>query len=261
MPTLPTKCATIAALALLAAQAAAQIGSEGAPASKVGRFELKRQNTARGTPEETSATTLRAERYFDGPVAMFRLDLPFPDEKTDFAGSPFEPRPGDIKARLRFRPWQTGAAAFTPFVEFTLPTADPKSLGKGKYQLSEGLRTVLPVQLPLLEPSSHLSVLEFEIQQTNSVAGDAAFKDVNNSKFEFTLFDIWLKTYTFKIKLKPTVDWIQNGKTGANVEIEGGAYFARDWRWWLMLGQRVWGPSGIANTYQTRVELGVNYTY
>lgn len=261
MPKVLTKCATVGAFTLLAAHAAAQTDSETAPASKTGRFELKRQNTARGTPNETSATTLRAERYFDGPIAMLRLDLPFPDEKTDFAGSPFQPRPGDLKARLRFRSWQTGAFAFSPFAELTFPTADPESLGKGKYQLSAGLRAVTPVLLPMLEASAHHSTFEFEVQQTNSVAGDPAFKDVNNTKFEFTLFDTWQKTYTFKVKLKPTVDWVQNGRTGANAEIEGGANFARDWRWWLMLGARAWGPSGIANTYQTRVELGLNYTY
>jgi hypothetical protein len=235
--------------------------SEGADAQKEGRYEIKRQNTAHGTPEETSMTILRLERYFDGPVAMFRLDLPFPDEKPDFGGSPLEPRPGDVKMRLRFKSFSSHGLSLTPFAEATFPTADPKSLGKGKYQLGEGLRVVKPVRLPFLEAGAHQSTLEFEIHQTNSVAGDPAFRDINNTKFEFTLFDIWEQKRTLKLKLKPSVDWVQDGRTGGVAEAEYGRYFARDWRWWLMLGHRAWGPSGIANTYQTRVELGLNYTY
>jgi len=58
-----------------------------------GRIELKRQNTSRGTPEESTQTTLRIETFFDGPLSVLRVDLPFPDEKTDFEGDPFSPRP------------------------------------------------------------------------------------------------------------------------------------------------------------------------
>ena len=235
--------------------------SEGAGANKEGRFEIKRQNTARGTPDETTMTTLRAERYFDGPVAMFRFDLPLPDERTSFGGDPFNPRLGDVKARLRFKSLRSGELTFPSFVEASFPTADPKTLGKGKYVLSAGIRMVDPVHLFFLDAASHSSTFEMEVQQTNSVAGDPNVKDVRNTRFEFTLFDAWQKTWTFKFKVKPNVDWVQNGKTGGVAEAEAGRYFGKDWRAWLMLGQRAWGPDGIANTYQTRVELGLQYTY
>ena len=235
--------------------------SEGAGANKEGRLEIKRQNTAHGTPDETTMTTLRVERYFDGPVAMFRFDLPLPDQKTDFGGDPLNPHLGDVKARLRFKAFKSGDLSFPSFVQATFPTADPKSLGKGKYQLSAGIRMVDPVRLSFLDASSHRSTFEMEVQQTNSVAGDPNVKDVRNTRFEFTFFDAWQQIWTFKVKVKPNVDWAQNGKTGGVAEAEAGRYFGQDWRAWLMLGHRAWGPSGIANTYQTRMELGLQYTY
>jgi hypothetical protein len=226
-----------------------------------GRIELKRQNTSRGTPEESTKTTLRVETFFTGPVEVLRFDFPFPDEKTDFDGSPFEPRLGDIKTRLRFRPLQASGYEFPSFVEVTFPTADPESLGSGKYQLSAGIRMLAPVTLPAIDRTSHTSRLEAEVQQVNSIGGDPERKDINYTKFELTFYDVWRKTYTLKLKLKPAVDWNLDGDTGAVSEVEGGLFLARDWRAWLMLGGRVWGPSGIASTYDTRVELGVARTF
>jgi hypothetical protein len=226
-----------------------------------GRIELKRQNTSRGTPEESTKTTLRVETFFTGPVEVLRFDFPFPDEKTDFGGSPFDPRLGDIKTRLRFRPLQASSYSVPSVVEVTFPTADPESLGSGKYQLSAGIRMLAPVSLPAIDRTSHTSRLEAEVQQVNSIGGDPERKDINYTKFELRFYDVWRKTYTLKLKLKPVVDWNLDGDTGAVSEVEGGLFFARDWRAWLMLGGRVWGPSGIASTYDTRVELGVARTF
>ena len=95
------------------------------------------------------------------------------------------------------------------------------------------------------------------MQQVNSVAGDSSRKDISYTQFELTLDDTWRGTYTFKLKLKPVVDWTQNGRTGSVAEIEGGLFFRRDWRAWLMLGHRATGPSRIPSTYSDRIELGV----
>jgi hypothetical protein len=226
-----------------------------------GRIELKRQNTSRGTPEESTKTTLRVETFFRGPVEMLRFDFPFPDEETDFSGSPFNPRLGDIKTRVRFRALEAGGYSFPSFVEVTFPTADPESLGTGKYQLSAGIRMLAPLALPFPDPAAHKSRLETEVQQVNSVGGDPDRKDINYTKFELTLYDIWRRDYTFKLKLKPSVDWVMDGRTGAVGEVEVGLFFARDWRTWLMLGRRLWGPPGIGGTYDDRVELGLARTF
>ena len=81
------------------------------------RAELKRQNTDHDTPGESSRTTVRLEALPGGRVALWRLDLPFPDEKDTFSGSPFDPRLGDIKLRARLRPADVGGAPVSFFSE------------------------------------------------------------------------------------------------------------------------------------------------
>lgn len=226
-----------------------------------GRLEIKRQNTSRGTPDESTQTTLRAETFFDGPIAALRLDLPLPDEKTDFEGDLFRPQLGDVKVRARFRPLKSGEFTFPSFVEAVFPTADPGSVGTGKYQLSAGIRMISPFELPVTRPKEHKAQFEVEVSQTVSVAGDEARKDINYTKLEFTFYNVWRQRYTMKLKLKPSVDWIQDGKTGSVGEIEGGLLFARHWRTWLMIGHRLSGPEGIKGTYDTRIEMGLARTY
>ena len=217
--------------------------------------------TSRGTPEESTRSNLRLERFLDGPVALLRLDLPFPDEQTDFNGDPFNPRLGDVKLRAGFRALRSGSLAFPSFVEMTFPTADPETLGAGKYQLGAALRMLAPIEAPFLDPAAHRTVFEAQVQQVVSVAGDADRKDINVTKIELTLYDLWQGRYTAKLKLKPNIDWKLDGESSAVAEIEGGLLFARHWRTWLMLGKRVWGPEGVSGTYDTRVELGLSRNY
>lgn len=117
---------------------------------------------------------------------------------------------------------------------------------------------VTPVVLPWLDPRSRKSQIETQVQQVNSIGGDPDRKNISYTKLELTLFDNWRDEYTFKLKVKPTIDWTQDGETGAVGEIEGGIVFARYWRTWLMLGHRLWGPDGIPGTYNDRVEIGVS---
>ncbi|HEX6690008.1 MAG TPA: hypothetical protein VF110_02570 [Burkholderiales bacterium] len=238
---------------LIAAGAAAQERPEW-------RLEVKRDMVSHGTEDEQTKTTLRAEHFPGGAVALLRLDVPLPDQKQDFQGDPFEPRLGDIKGRIGFRAWTSGELRFPWFVELTLPTADPESLGTGKYQLGAGQRVIGPVQLPFLG-AEHRSAFEAEVEQVVSFAGDAARKDINTTKLELTLNDLWRGAYTFKLKLKPRIDWVQDGDTGAVAEVEGGVFFGRLWRAWLMLGTRVWGPDTINGTYKDKVEIGINRTF
>jgi hypothetical protein len=226
-----------------------------------GRMEIKRQNTSRGTSDESTQTTLRVETFLDGPIAGLRVDLPLPDDKTDFEGDIFRPQLGDVKVRARLRPLKSGEYTFPSFIEAVFPTADPASVGSGKYQLSAGIRMIAPFDLPVARPREHKAQFEMEVSQTVSVAGDESRKDINYTKLEFTLYNLWRQRYTMKLKLKPSVDWIQDGKTGSVGEIEGGLFFARHWRTWLMLGHRLSGPEGIKGTYDTRIEVGLARTY
>jgi len=64
----------------------------------------------------------------------------------------------------------------------------------------------------------------------------------------------WGGRYFGKATLKPNVDWVQDGKTGAVIELEGAATFGRGWRLVLMGGYLLWGE-GVQGTYGKRVEL------
>lgn len=222
------------------------------------RIEVKRQNTDRDTPGESTKTTLRLEALPEGPVALWRLDLPFPDEKDTFSGSPFDPRLGDIKLRARLRPKDVSGVPVSFFSELTFPTADPETLGQGKYQVMLGAETFHP--LPSISNDDHKLSFSPQVQQVVSVAGDAERKDINYTKFELALRDVWRKVYSLKFTAKPVIDWVQNGKTGAVGELEGAMTLQHDWNLKLMLGGLLWGE-GTASTYGTRVELTVGKTF
>lgn len=222
-----------------------------------GRIEIKRQNTSRGTPEESTKTTFRLEGYFKGTVSLLRLDIPFPDEETDFNGSPFDPHLGDIKLRVGFRSFEAYSRFFSSFIEVTFPTANPESLGSGKYQLCAAINTSITLESLTSKAQSRQARFLAQIKQTNSIGGDQEREDINYTSFEFNLYVTWQKKYRLKLDLKPTVDWDQDGQTGAVSEIEWRVTFAHDWQTWLMLGARVWGPAGIPGTYNDRIEIGV----
>jgi hypothetical protein len=251
----------VAAVAVLAAAGAARgeeaAGTADPPQSRERTrwlVEIKRQATARGTPEETTKSQLKFDYFPEGPVSLLRLELPFPDEDTDFEGSPFNPRLGDVKVRAGMRAIPVGSLPVASFVELTFPTADPESLGSGKYQLSAGARSAFLVVEGGGEPRTHRHSFSFQAQQVVSFGGDAARKDVNQTKFELEWRLEGHRGYYGKATAKPVVDWVQDGKTGAVLELEGGRAITREWTVALMAGGLLWGK-GTPGTYETRVEL------
>lgn len=221
------------------------------------RIELKRQATERGTPEETTKTQLKLEYTPDGPVSLLRLELPFPDEKSSFSGSPFDPDFGDAKVRAGFRAIGFLGRPVESFVEVTIPTADPESQGTGKYQLSGGIRTTWPLGAG---PRGRRNSLAAQLQQVVSTGGDPERKDINQTKIEIEGRTAWPQGHFAKATFKPVVDWVGDGQTGAVLELEGGWVASRDWTLALMGGLRVWG-AGVPSTYSKRVELKAIYLF
>ena len=223
--------------------------------------ELKREATNRGTPEETTKTQIKIDAFLDGIVSLLRLEVPFPDDKTSFEGDPFSPRLGDIKVRVGFRPVPLGDIPIGSFLEVTFPTANPEELGSGKYQVSPGIRTNIPISLGQRVPESHKISFEPLVKQVLSVAGDENRKNINYTKFEIALKDTWRQKYWLKLEAKPAVDWEQGGNTGAVGELEGGLIIHDRWRVWLLLGTRLWGSDGIPSTYDKRVGINGSVTF
>jgi hypothetical protein len=229
---------------------------------EVPRFyiELKRDDTSRGTPEETTKTQIKIDAYLDGIVSLLRLQVPFPDDKTSFEGDPFNPRLGDILIRVGFRPVSLGSIPLGSFLEVTFPTANPEELGRGKYQISPGIRTNIPLTFGQRLPESHKVSFEPLVQQVVSVAGDENFPNLNYTKFELSLRDIWRQKYFLKLTAKPVVDWENSATAGSVAELEIGWIINRHWRVWLMLGTRLWGEP-VPTTYDQRVGINASVTF
>lgn len=230
-----------------------------APARTHWQVEFKRQATARGTPEESTKSQLKLDYFPDGPVSLLRLEMPFPDEDTDFEGSPFNPRLGDVKVRAGFRAVPVAGRPVSSFLEVTFPTAHPESLGSGKYQVAAGVRTAFPLAFgDAAEPGNRHTIF-FQVQQAVSVAGDEARKDINQTKIELEWRHDRPRWYV-KSTLKPYIDWVQDGKTGGVLEAEGGMPLGPHWAGALMLGGLLWGK-GVPGTYETRAEIKVIYRF
>jgi len=253
--------APVAVLALLATAGAnaTDEDADGAKAYSHGLVELKRQNTGRGTPGETTKGNLKFD-YFppEGVVSLLRLELPFPDEKTTFRGG--DPDFGDDKIRMGFRAIDVSGRPVTSFVELTFPTANPASLGTGKYQFSAGVKTAFRLSPGSVSFGSPAESFSTQLQQVFSFAGDPARKDINQTKFELEWRDTWAAGHYAKATAKPVVDWVGGGQTGAVLELEGGWVLDPQWTLAIMAGHLLWGE-GVPSTYKTRAEIKVVWHY
>ena len=249
----------------IAAKAAQETGSAQSTAStggySHGLIELKRQATSRGTPEETTKTNLKFDYFPDHSiVGLLRLELPFPDEKSTFEGSAFDPDFGDAKVRVGFRATEVLSHPTTSFLELTLPTANPESQGTGKAQISAGAKPTFALSPGPSWLGSPKQAFSVQIQQVVSFGGDQTRKDINQTKFELEWRDTWAGGHYGKVTAKPVVDWVGDGKTGAVLEVEGGWVLDRRWTLALMAGGLLWGE-GVPSTYNTRVELKAIWRY
>lgn len=214
-------------------------------------LQLKRQATDRGTDGESTKTTLRWEMFPTQTWSLLRVELPLPDDKTDMGGSPFNPKLGDLKLRADLAPRRWLDLPWIFYVELTLPTADPASLGSGKYQLAPAVRS------SMRQDSNNFSGL---IKQVVSVGGDPNRKDINYTSIEAAADHSFDATWSAKFTLKPTFDWQQNGASGGVGELEGTLRLSPQWDVALMGGGRLWGGA-IPSTYGSRIQLTLNYRY
>lgn len=255
--------ALLAAPLLLAPPAAAADDDPEPPRSgpprTVWRVELKRQFTDHPTTEESSRTTARFEMAPASGVALLRLDVPFIDKKN---GDATTPGWGDVKIRVGLLPFAESGGVVRPFVEATFPTADPGTLGGGKYQASMGAQMVWPLEISSLGGflSKAKGELTSQLQGTFSVAGDPDRKDVNNTKVDVGVRAIFSRSLQVGLKPKVTIDWVQEGKTGAVLELDGNWAMSRHWRVAMTVGRLLWGD-GVPGTYHEKFEVSLRYTF
>lgn len=225
------------------------------------KFELKRENTNRGQTGESTKSIFRFEHYMSGPVSLLRIDIPLVDKNKSFGGDLTNFGLGDIKLRAGLQKIPVSGSEIGLFAEATFPTASPKDLGSGVYQFAPGLKLTVPVYPGQNISSAHYITFSTELQQYLSLAGVEGFKDINYTKFEFSLKDMWKKRYWATLTLKTNVDWVQDGKAGAVAELEIGLIINRRWSAYMKLGHSLGSIDSVAGTYQTRLTSDLAFRF
>jgi hypothetical protein len=131
--------------------------------------------------------------------------------------------------------------ALAAVVETTFPSAQPESLGSGKYQLGPGVELLVPLSGANRGdvPRAWSTIFKPWIEQDFSVAGDESREDINYTKLELELKAEWRKKLILKLTPKFVFDWEQGAESGAVLELEGGWNWRR-WRTTLTLGHGLW---------------------
>jgi hypothetical protein len=232
------------------------------PAKSIADFlwhvELKRQFTERGTPEESSRTTLRIEATPSSDMSLVRVETPFVDQVN---GNPTSPHLEDIKLKLVSQSIPLQSLALAAVFETTFPTAQPESFGSGKYQLGPGAELLIPLSgaNPGVAPRPWSTSVKPWIEQNFSVAGNESRQDLNSTKLELELKAEWRKKLILKLTPKFVFDWEQ-GESGAVLELEGGWNFSRRWRTTLTLGLGLWNTD-VPATYDRKIEWAVKFNF
>ena len=216
-------------------------------------FELKRALTDRGSIDQQTQTTFRAELLLSSLVSLLRLDVPFVDKNNSFTSDPLNAGLGDLKTRVALAPMPIWGAPLTPYLDFVFPTGGD-TRGAGKYQLVPGAES----SIRLLSGDAPGLFFGPLAEQYITVAGDPARDSLYYLKFELKVEARW-KHWKVNLNPKPVIDWTAGPSTAAVIDLEGNWIPSDHWRLRLKVGRRLWG-STLPSTYDTQVELGVRWT-
>jgi hypothetical protein len=177
-------------------------------------------------------------------------------------GDPMTPRLGDLKLKFESRPVPLDGTRLFPSLEVTFPTADPPSLGNGKYQIGPGIELWVPLGASGQAGTPRLWDIGVKplVRQVVSVGGDEASQDINYTQLEPALKIAWRQKLTLSLTPKMVFDWEQGGESGAVFELEPGWNISRRWRTELTLGHELWGR-GLPSTYGKKVELTLRFNF
>lgn len=259
--------AAFAALALAAVPLAAAdppVGAgdpaEAAPAGAASpwRFELKHLRTDRGTPDESTRTTVRIEKLREAPIALLRVDVPWVDRSVAGGGDPLNVGLGDVKGRIGLQAVRAGSGRLSPFLELVFPTAESAALGSGKWQLAPGATLSVPLPAPWSGPTRAARFVP-KLEHYVSIGGDPDRADVSYTQAELKLEVEGRRGFMLSVNPKPVVDWIAGFDTAAVLEVQATWIVSPAWRLWAKGGARLWGPT-LPATYDRQLELAVRLT-
>jgi hypothetical protein len=219
--------------------------------------EVKVASTNRGSPGESSRTTLRSEvRPGEGPLTALRLDLPWVNKNNDFVSDPGNAGLGDLAVKATFRVPGVGSVRLSPYLEVKLPSAQPSALGSGKVVAVPGLVASRP--LPVTTGGRAVQA-EVELSANASVAGDPERADVGYATLEAKVRTSFSAATSVEWVVKPSVDWAQ-GRQWAGVAEATFEWTPGPWRLALKVGRRLWGGA-VGGSYDDKLELAARRTW
>jgi hypothetical protein len=222
-------------------------------------IEPQRQWIDRGTPQESSKTTLRLEATPQKYLSLIRLDIPFVDEKN---GDPITPHLGDILLRFETVSQPVGITGWQFFMETIFPSAKPESLGTGKYQLAPATEVWVPIWDSARDqaPPVWRTGAQPLVEQFVSVAGDPSRTNIDYTKIELQLQGSWRNKVSLKLNPKFMVNYVGGVSSAAVFEFEPHWNINRHWELDLTLGHSLWGV-GEPGTYQKKLEFWVRFNF
>ncbi len=219
------------------------------------RLELKYAATNRGSPGESTRTTLRGEvRPGAGAVAYYRVNVPWVNKNDDFASDPLSAGVGDLALKVSLRAPPALGATLAPSLELVLPTAETSRLGSGKWVVAPALAATWRLPEPWSISGRPMSA-GVEPSLRASVAGDADRAEIGYAAVELKLVLPLAADWGLEALVKPVLDWEAGWETAGVAELTG-EWTPGPWRLALKLGQRLWG-GGVGGTYDERAELTV----
>src|SRR5262249_53072577 len=154
-----------------------------------------------------------------------------------------------------------GKTGWQFLLQTTFPTAQPESLGTGKYQLTPGTEVWVPIWASSLEnhapPVWKIGVQPL-VEQFVSVAGDPSRSDIDYTKIETQFQAGWRNKIKLELNPKFTVNYVGGVSSGAVFEFEPYWYINQHWRLDLILGHGMWGV-GEPGTYRNKVEISARF--
>jgi hypothetical protein len=230
---------------------AAKYGTD--PTAIVSRVQLSSQYVDLAQDARFTNGVARVDLAFRGNFIL-RVDAPFHNWlDPNRSGLSTSQGLGDLAAVAGWRIYNTPEYAFLIGAGSTLPTADERTLGSGKYTTGPFIATAR--FLPRLD-----SFLFGVFQHLTSVGGDPSRQNVELTRVIGQVNTIWAEKWWTIVQAVWQVDWERSRKSSMALEFEVGRSLVGRLGLYARPGVGIWGRD-LIGAYEWNVEGGIRYMF